>query len=338
MVASHWKCRSIAYNSQVMNKEECPDLNQKIDSAAAQPIQVRSVLIGLSSYALWGIMPLFWKLLEHVDALEILAHRLLWSVVFLVPICLITCRKSFLALFRQRRAVLILLGTGLLVTFNWGVFIYAVITDHVLQTSMGYYINPLMSIAIGMLLFKEKLSLAQKIALGLATIAVLYFTFDYGSFPWLSVTLAVSFAIYGALKKKGGYPALPALAVETTLVGPLAVIYVVITFFLPGHAFLAVDTSGVISSAVLFASFLLICGGVLTFVPLLLFAEAVNTIPLSLMGFMQYLSPTISLLLGVFVFQEAFTHAHAVCFALVWTGLALIMIEGFIKQKRAKAS
>ena len=292
----------------------------------------RGILIGLGSYVLWGIMPLFWKLLEHVNPLEILAHRMIWSAVFLIPICLIVCRTDFLKLFRDRRAVLILLGSGLIVTLNWGTFIYAVNAGHILQTSMGYFINPLMSILIGMLFFKEKLTIAQKAALLLATAGMLFFTIDYGSFPWLSVLLAVSFASYGALKKFGGYPAMPALALESSLVAPLAIAYIVIAFFLPGHAFLAFSPD-TLTSVTVTNSLLLICGGILTFVPLLLFAEAVNTIPLSWMGFLQYLSPTISLLLGVIVFHEQFTFAHLICFSLIWLGLLLIVIESLLRRR-----
>ena len=304
-------------------------------SATPQPSQMRSILIGMGTYAFWGLMPAFWKLLEHVNSLEILAHRLFWSAFFLIAICLFIRRREYLVLFRDRRAVLILLGAGLLSTFNWGMFVYAINSGHILQSSMGYYINPLVSIALGLLVFKEKLSLAQKIALTLAALGVLYFTIDYGSFPWVSIALAVSFAIYGMLKKIGGYPALPALAVETTLVVPLALVYIVVAFFIPGHAFLALDASGAISFGSLTISLLLICGGILTFSPLLLFAEAINRIPLSWMGFMQYIAPTLSFLLGVLVFQEEFTHAHAVCFLLIWSGLLLIVIESMVKQRRA---
>jgi len=283
---------------------------------------------------LWGFMPMFWKLLESVGSLEILAHRILWSALFLVPFCLITRRAIFLGLFRERRAVLVLLGAGLLSVINWGIYIFAIVTAHVLQTSMGYFINPLMSIVVGMLFFKEKLSRIQIVALVLAAIGVLYFTVDYGSFPWLSIALAASFAGYGALKKFGGYPAVPALAMETGLVAPLAIAFVVVAFFLPSHAFLALDASGSLSPASLTTAALLVCGGILTFIPLLLFSKAVNGIPLSWMGFMQYLSPTISFLLGVFIYHEAFTLAHAVCFGLIWIGLLLIIFESMRNFRR----
>ncbi|MCL1846501.1 MAG: EamA family transporter RarD [Coriobacteriia bacterium] len=296
----------------------------------------RGIIIGLASYVLWGIMPLFWKLLQHVDSLEILAHRMLWSAVFLIPICLIACRADFLSLFRNRRAVLLLLGTGLIIMFNWGIYIFAVNTSHILQASMGYYINPLVSIIAGMLFFRERLSFVQKIALVLATVGVLFFTIDYGSFPWISIVLAVSFAAYGALKKFGGYQALPAMAMESSLVVPLAIAYIVFTFFQPGHAFLAFDVSGAFTSTSLVTTLLLICGGILTFFPLLLFSSAVNVIPLSWMGFMQYIAPTISLLLGIFIFHEPFTFAHTVCFCLIWFGLVLIVIESVLKRGQDK--
>jgi len=294
----------------------------------------RGILIGLSSYVIWGIMPLFWKLLDHVDSLEILAHRILWAAIFLALIALFVCRAEFLKLFKERRALLVLLGAGLIAVCNWGIFIYAIVTEHVLQTSMGYFINPLMSIIVGMVAFKERLSRFQIVAVILATIGVIYFTIDYGSFPWLSIGLAASFAVYGALKKFGAYPALPALALESSLVAPLAIGYVAFTFFQPEHAFLALDSSGVLASTSLKDSLLLIAGGILTFAPLLLFARAVNDIPLSWMGFLQYVSPTISFALGVFLFHEPFTLAHAVCFGLIWTGLILIVIESTLGMKK----
>ena len=296
----------------------------------------RGILIGLASYVFWGIMPLYWKLLQHVGSLEILSHRMLWSAVFLVPICLIVCRTDFLNLFRNKRAVALLLGTGIIVTFNWGTYIFAIITGHVLQTSMGYFINPLMNIIVGLLFFKEKLSFAQKIAVVLASAGVLFFTIDYGSFPWISIVLAVSFATYGALKKFGGYQALPAMAVESSLVAPLAIAYVVVTFFLPSHAFLALDASSAFTSVSLITTLLLICGGILTFLPLLLFSTAVNAIPISWMGFLQYIAPTITLLLGLLIFHEPFTLAHIICFSLIWLGLILIVIESLTKQRHSK--
>jgi len=245
-------------------------------------------------------------------------------------------RSVMAGLFQNRRALLILLAAGLMNTFNWGLFIYAITSDHILQTSIGYFTNPLMSILLGMLIFKERLTPLQKAATVLAAVGLIYFTIDYGSFPWISLALAGSFALYGAFKKIGGYPALPALAVETTLVVPLALAYVAISFFLPGRAFLGAGTHGLIGAAGWLSTLLLVGGGAVTLVPLLLFGKAVNSVPLSWMGFFQYISPTLSLIIGTFVYHEAFTQAHAVCFGCIWAGLLLIAIEALLTARRRK--
>jgi chloramphenicol-sensitive protein RarD len=336
--------------------------NQDGDAGDASSRRARGVVVGFGCYCLWGLLPLFWALLNHVSHLEILAHRLLWSFVFLVAVCLLVRRGELFALFRQRRALLILGGAGLIITCNWGLYIFSVNSGHVLQASLGYYINPLLNILLGVFFFRERLTLAQKVATALAAAGVLYFTFDYGSFPWIALILAVSFAFYGLLKKHGGYAALPALAVETTVVVPLAIAFVAASFLIPdlaqGRAFIAPDASGLpglasglasgvasapglaapVTAPVFVDTALLIIGGVLTALPLILFAYAANAIPYSLLGFLQYLSPTLTLLLGVFVFHEPFTHAHAVCFILIWAGLVLVAIEAIAGRRNMRHS
>jgi chloramphenicol-sensitive protein RarD len=294
----------------------------------------QGLLYAIGCYALWGLLPIYWKLLVSASYLEVLAHRMLWAFVFMLIICRFVTKSKLGSLFRDKRALLFLGTAGLLVTGNWGLYIFAINSGHILQASLGYYINPLVSILFGVVLFREKLTLIQKIATVLAAIGVLYFTLDYGSFPWVSVLLAVSFAVYGAIKKKGGYPATPALAIETALVAPLALIFVAATFFLPGREFLAVD--GTPTSWI--NTLLLIGGGALTAIPLVLFAKGTNAIPLSWMGFIQYLSPTISLLLGVFIYHEQFTLAHAICFTLIWVGLIMISAEMLRDMRRKSPS
>ncbi|GHT79654.1 transporter [Actinomycetota bacterium] len=292
----------------------------------------RGYLYAIGSYVLWGLLPIYWKLLGSASVFEIFAHRMLWSFVFMFVICRFIRKIDLMPLFKDRRAMLILGLAGISVAGTWGLYIYAINSNHVLEASLGYYINPLVAILFGVLIFKEKLTLFQKIATVLAAIGVIYFTIDYGRLPWISLALALLFGIYGALKKWGGYPATPALAVETTLVAPFAVIFVTATFFLPGREFLAPDA---VSTGWL-DTVLLIGGGALTAIPLLLFAKAANVVPLSWMGFLQYVSPTLTLLLGVFAFGEQFTTAHAVCFAFIWIGLVLISIEmlrGLQQQK-----
>ncbi|MDR3315652.1 MAG: EamA family transporter RarD [Coriobacteriales bacterium] len=286
-------------------------------------------LYATGSYLLWGLFPFYWKLLVTVAPFEILTHRMLWSFVFVSGVCLLVRRGELIRLFKDRRALLILGAAGFIVAVNWGLYIVAINTGHVLQASLGYYINPLIAILFGVVIFKERLTHIQKTATVLAALGVLYFSISYGSFPWLSVGMAVSFALYGALKKKGGYPATPALAVESTLVLPLALVFVVVTFLLPSHAFLDVTNSAGLGYSWVTTT-LLMGGGIVTAVPLLLFSKGANSIPLSWMGFLQYITPSMTLLLGVFVYGEPFTPAHVVCFSLIWAGLIMISIELFL--------
>jgi chloramphenicol-sensitive protein RarD len=288
-------------------------------------------LYATGSYLLWGLFPFYWKLLATVAPFEILTHRMLWSFVFMLGACLLVRRGEVARLFKDRRALLILGTAGLIVAVNWGLYIVAINTGHVLQASLGYYINPLIAILFGVVIFKERLTRIQKTATGLAAVGVLYFSISYGSVPWLSLGMAVSFALYGALKKKGGYPAAPALAVESTLVLPLALVFVAATLLLPGHAFLDVANSAGLGYSWVTTA-LLIGGGIVTAVPLLLFSKGANTVPLSWMGFLQYITPTMTLLLGVFVYGEPFTLAHAVCFSLIWAGLIMISIEILLRR------
>ena len=264
----------------------------------------------------------------------LVSHRMLWSFVFMFSVAWAMRSKEVRGLFRERRAVILLSAAGFLVAGTWWLFIYAINTGHVLQTSLGYYINPLMTILAGMVIFREKLTLVQKLAAVLAAVGVAFFTIDYGSFPWISLGMATLFALYGALKKKGRYPAVPAMAVETAAVAPLALVFVVVSFFLPDNGFF----TDVTSLAGWATTLLLIGAGVITVVPLIWYAVGVNSMPLSWLGFLQYISPTTTLLLGVFLFGEPFTLAHGVCFGLIWVGLMMISIEMAITSKRNGSS
>jgi chloramphenicol-sensitive protein RarD len=246
-------------------------------------------------------------------------------------VCRLILRVDLRALFRAPRAILLLSAAGLCVSCTWWLYIYAINSGHVLQASLAYYINPLVVILFGVFFFHERLTVIQLIAALLATVGVLYFTVDYGQFPWLSVIMAVTFAIYGVLKKKGGYPALSALAVETTVIAPLGLVFVIATFFLlPDRGFMVDPTS--LHSWLLFA--LLFGAGPVTILPLLLFAQGTNAIPLSWMGFLQYIGPTITFALGVFAYGEPFTFAHVVCFSLIWIGLILVSVETIVHIRR----
>ena len=292
----------------------------------------RGLIYTTISFVAWGISPLYWKLLVEVDLFTLVAHRMLWSFVLMVVVARFMRGSELKALMHNRRALLLLGVAGVCVATTWWLFIYAVNSGHVLQASLGYYINPLMVIATGVLFFREKLTVLQKIATALAAVGVTYFTVSLGSFPWISVVMAAMFALYGALKKKGGYPPIPALAVETAIIAPLAVIFVVASFFMPENTFLA-DSSSIDNGVTLL---LLMGAGLVTVLPLLWYAEGVNALPISWVGFLQYLAPTITLMLGVFVFGEAFTVAHAICFGCIWIGLVLTSIEFVHGARRTK--
>lgn len=289
----------------------------------------RGVLAAFLCYALWGTFPLYWKLLSHVDPFEIIAHRIIWCFVFTVALCALM-RLDFLRLLRDRRALRFLIPAALLVTLNWGLYVYAVSIDHIVETAIGYYLNPLVSIILGMLVFRERLSRLQTAAVALCAVGICFFTVNYGSFPWFAISLALTFGIYGAIKKKGGYPAVEALAVENTLTVAPALIFAVVLANATGtHGFLAATPDGLDWRTTL----LLIGGGAVTAIPLILFAKAANSIPLTLLGFIQYVSPTIALLVGVFANGEPFTLAHAVCFGCIWSGLALVGVDA-VKSNR----
>ncbi len=213
-----------------------------------------------------------------------------------------------------------------------GTYIYAVAVDRILETAIGYYINPLVSIVLGMIVFKERLTRLQVIAVALCIVGIGFFTVSYGSFPTFAIVLALSFGIYGAIKKKGGYPAVEALAVENTLMLIPALIFVAVLANVTGtHGFLGTTPVGVDWRTTV----LLIGGGAVTAIPLILFAKAANSIPLTLLGFIQYISPTIAMLLGVFVNEEPFTLAHGVCFGYIWCGLALVGIDAVQASRKA---
>lgn len=283
----------------------------------------RGVLAGFACYLLWGFFPLYWKLLGHVNSLEVICQRVIWCAVFTAIICAIG-RWDFIALLKNKRAMKFLVPASVLITLNWSVYIFAVDINRIVETSIGYYINPLVSILLGLIVFKERLTSLQWAAVGLCCVGIIFFTVNYGSFPWIAIALALSFGIYGAVKKKGGYPAVEAIAVESAVMTPVAIAGVIVLSVTGvSNAFLG-DTSSVAGWT---TTLLLVGGGAVTAIPLILFATAANTIPLTLLGFIQYVSPTIALLLGVFVNGEPFTLAHTVCFGCIWCGLALVGID-----------
>jgi chloramphenicol-sensitive protein RarD len=277
------------------------------------------VLSGLSAYALWGLFPLYFPLLEPAGGLEIVAHRVLWSVVFVG--LLLTVRRNWTqvrALVSDPRRLLVLAGAAVLIAVNWLVFVYGVNSGQVVETSLGYFINPLVSVLLGVVIFSERLRPLQWCAVGIAAVAVAVLTVDYGRPPWIALALAASFGLYGVMKKLVRVEAAPGLFVETVIVAvPAAAVLGVL------HA----HGDGTFGHAGVANALLLASSGVATAIPLLLFAAAARRIPLSTVGLLQYLTPLMQLAIGVFVYDEPMPPARLAGFVIVWVALAVFTAD-----------
>ena len=292
-------------------------------------------LQGLSCYILWGFMPVYWKLLSAVSAIEVLAWRMVWSCVAIVLLCALAKRVSFASYFRDRRALRTFVASGLIITLNWGVYVWATNSGHLLEASIGYYLCPLFSIALGVAVFGEHLTRMQKVATASAALGVAYFLFAHGGSLWIAFALALTFSVYGAIKKKGGYPALPGMAFESLLTGALGAVALIAGAVAPWIWHLTPPTPDAIAVISPIGELALLVGsGILTAIPLLLYSSAANRISMTIIGFLQYLSPTMALVLAVVFFGEEFTLAHGVCFAFIWAGIAAVGVES-VRARRA---
>lgn len=282
--------------------------------------QTRSgVLFGVAAYSLWGFSAIYWKWLFAAGAIEVLAHRVLWASVIIGVVLAMRKRLPYvLAMVRDWRTLRMLFLTGTLLAVNWSLFVWAVLTDQILQASLGYYINPLVNVLIGTFLLSEKMSRYQTGAVILAGLGVLAMVVIGGSLPWPALTLAITFAIYGYLRKVSNVVAMDALFIEMTLFVPVALI-----------ALYWINAGGdlVFGPANPLLSLLLICGGVVTFLPLAFFGESVRRVRLITVGFLQYIAPTIQFLLAVLVYGEHFSTGHIVAFGCIWLGLILYSID-----------
>lgn len=281
------------------------------------PSSRKGMIYTAGAYLMWGLLPLYWKLIESVAAEEILAHRIIWSFMFMLFVLGISKRLGQLLaewkrLLHQPKSFIFLIIASLLISINWFLYIWAVNHDHIIETSLGYYINPLISILLGMVVLKERLNFWQLFSVALAAAGVTILTVQFGSFPWVAISLAVSFGIYGLAKKTANFDAAIGLTMETLVITPLALIYLL---------FLQVNGSMSFGSSSLSDSLLLMGAGIATAMPLLYFAKGARLIPLSMLGFLQYISPTISLCIGVFLYHEHFTRAHMTAFFFIWTAL-----------------
>jgi len=279
----------------------------------------RGLLFGIVAYLIWGAFPLYFPLMEPANALEILAHRVLWSFVVMAVLVVLAGRTTeFRALLRRQRASAMLAVAGITVSLNWLTYIWAVNNEHVVESSLGYFINPLVSVLMGILVLGERLRPAQWAAIGVGALAVAVLAVDYGRLPWVALVLALSFGTYGLAKKMAGVGAVESLAFETMLVTPLAVGYLA---WLTGQHRSTFATEG-IDHALLLVSL-----GLVTAVPLTLFGAAAIRIPLVSIGLLQYLAPVLQFALGVLWFHEPMPPGRWIGFLLVWLALALLTVE-----------
>jgi len=274
------------------------------------------------AYLLWGILPLYWKLVDLVPPLEILAQRITWSFFFMALVLLSTRKfKDFWGELCEISCKLKKLSgiviASLLISVNWLTYIWAVNSNHIIDTSLGYYINPLVSVLLGIMILKEKLSFWQMVSFFLAMLGVLNLTFHFGAFPWVALILAITFGLYGLCKKMIQLGAITGIALETLIMTPFALLYLNYVHN-NGALFFGFGHPGI--------SALLAGAGVVTAVPLILFASGARRLPLSTMGFLQYIAPTIALLLGVFIFHEPFTTVHMVSFVFIWVALTVFSL------------
>jgi len=285
----------------------------------------RGLLYGVVAYALWGIVPIYWKLMSRISPIEILAHRVVWGVVALgVIVWLAGAVPTVRTALADRRTIAVMALSGGLLVINWGVFIFAVSTDRLLDASLGYFINPLISVALGTLVLRERLRGLQWVAIAFALVGVVIRTWSVGHLPWISLVLALSFGCYGLVRKLARIETLAGSMIETLLLAPAAAIYLVV---------LAARGGGELGHAGLGIELLLLSTGVVTALPLLLFTGAARRLPLSTIGFLQYLAPTGQFVLAVLIYDEAFAREQLISFGLIWLALAAFSVD-LVRQAR----
>jgi chloramphenicol-sensitive protein RarD len=286
----------------------------------------RGLLLGVTAYAIWGLFPLYWPLLEPAGAVEILAHRIVWSVVTMAVLVLALDRRAtFRRILADHRVRRLLALAACLITVNWAVYIWGVNNGHVVETALGYFINPLVTVLMGVFILGERLRRWQWVAMGVAALAVVVLTLDYGRLPWVAVVLALTFGSYGLCKKQAGAPAIESIAYETLLIGPLALGYL---------AWLGARGDSAFASHGAGHTLLFMTTGIVTAVPLICFGGAAIRVPLVTLGLLQYLTPILQFLLGVLYFHEDMPAGRWVGFVLVWGALAIFTVDSVRHQRR----
>jgi len=327
-------CAGVAYAPHVTTAEETIDegVSGTGDSAGVESDAARrargGVAYGLGAYIWWGAVPVYFKAVAHVNAFEVLAHRVIWSVVLLAVLMRIYGRLRYaVEAVRQRGTLLTLLGTTVLIAVNWFVFIWAVANDQLREASLGYFINPLVNVLLGFVVLRERLRAWQWVAVALAAAGVTWRTTMVGTLPVVALVLAGTFGLYGLMRKMARVDAMVGLMVETALLWPAALLYLI---------WLGLDGTLAFGNLSWKTSLLLSMGGIITAVPLLWFTNAARRLRLSTLGFLQYIAPTMQFLLAVLVYGEPFESAHAIGFGLIWVGLAIYSCESVVASRRQR--
>lgn len=286
----------------------------------------RGMAFAVGAFAIWGLNPIYFRSIRQVPASEIIAHRVIWMIIILLAVVVITRRgRILLGFLRDKRMMAMMTATALLIGTNWYAFTWAVTHDRVLHTSMGYFINPLCNVFLGMVFLRERLRIGQTISVVMASCAVGYMIFQHGTLPWIAIILPITFGLYGLLRKQIAIDSFNGLLVESIVLLPIAIGYLVYLNATAGIVFLE-EGAGM--------KFLIILSGPITIAPLMLFAAGLKRIPLSTVGVFQYIGPSLTFALGVFAFKEAFDSVQLVTFSFIWLSLIIFTIEGLIQNLR----
>jgi len=285
----------------------------------------KGILYGIGAYVLWGFFPIYWKFLHDVPALQVIGHRIVWSFGVLLVYILATRQwQEFRAVAFRAKTIAIYAVAGILLSINWLIYVWGVNAGFIVESSLGYFINPLLSVLMGVIFLRERLRPAQWIPVVIAAIGVIYLTIVYGRLPWIALSLALSFGFYGLVKKLAPLGSLYGLTLETGIVFPAALVYLLVLQTKGMGSFLHAGTP---------VDLFLMGAGIVTTIPLLMFASAARQIPLTMVGILQYIAPSLQFLIGVFVYKEPFDQAHLIGFGIVWVALVIFWVENFTANR-----
>jgi len=287
----------------------------------------KGLIYVFSAYAMWGFFPIYFKFLQEAPAIQIMAHRVTWSFVFLTILIILRKEISKILKSLSKRIIVIYAIAGALLAVNWLTYVWGVNAGFVVETSLGYFINPLVSVVLGVVFLKERLRKLQWLPVSLAAIGVIYLTIEHGSLPWIALVLAFSFGTYGLFKKIAPLPSVHGLAVETGAIFIPAVVFLII---------MEVNGTAAFGHASASTTFLLMLSGIVTAIPLILFASGAPLVPLTTIGILQYIAPTIQFLIGVFVYDEPFNTYQLIGFSIVWIALIIFSVEGIMNNYQTK--